>query len=121
MRPSPLLLWCLGGLVLFGILASLWPVLVPWWWGALLLLAVVAAWQGVRLMMVKAPTVRRHVMGSLPLGVWRQVRLEVRNEAERDLVMAVFDLTWVLLPAGAIGAQVYWLLRLVGGAGDYHV
>ena len=37
------------------------------------------------------------------------------------LVMAVFDLTWVLLPAGAIGAQVYWLLRLVGGAGDYHV
>lgn len=37
------------------------------------------------------------------------------------LVMAVFDLTWVLLPAGAIGAQIYWLFRLVGGAGDYHV
>ncbi len=37
------------------------------------------------------------------------------------LVMAVFDLTWLLLPAGAIGAQAYWLLRLVGGAGDYHV
>ncbi len=37
------------------------------------------------------------------------------------LVLAVFDLTWLLLPAGAIGAQIYWLTRFVAGAGDYHV
>ena len=27
------------------------------------------------------------------------------------LVLAVIDATWVLLPAGAVGAQVYWMLR----------
>ena len=37
------------------------------------------------------------------------------------LVMAVFDLTWVLLPAGAIGAQVYWALLFIRGTRGYHV
>lgn len=35
------------------------------------------------------------------------------------LVLAVFDAAWLLLPAGAVGAQVYWLTRLVGRAGEF--
>jgi len=27
----------------------------------------------------------------------------------------------VLLPAGAVGAQVYWITQLVKGARDFHV
>jgi phosphatidylglycerophosphate synthase len=37
------------------------------------------------------------------------------------LALALYDVVWVLLPAGAIGAQVYWLARFQRGAGDYHV
>ena len=37
------------------------------------------------------------------------------------LVLAVFDLMWVLLPAAAVGAHVYWAARFVRGAGEYHV
>ncbi len=37
------------------------------------------------------------------------------------LALAVFDLTWALLPAVAAGAHVYWVTRFVRGAGQYHV
>ena len=37
------------------------------------------------------------------------------------LLLAAFDVTSVLLPVGAIGAQVYWIFALAPGARDYHV
>jgi len=37
------------------------------------------------------------------------------------LALAAFDLVWLLIPAGAIGSQVYWILQFVRGARDYHV
>lgn len=37
------------------------------------------------------------------------------------LALAVFDALWILLPAGAIGAQVYWLTALVKRAREFHV
>jgi 1L-myo-inositol 1-phosphate cytidylyltransferase / CDP-L-myo-inositol myo-inositolphosphotransferase len=37
------------------------------------------------------------------------------------LILALLDVLWLLLPAGAIGAQVYWLTGLVRGAKRYHV
>jgi phosphatidylglycerophosphate synthase len=37
------------------------------------------------------------------------------------LVLALFDLTWVLLPAGAIGAQVYWATQFLRRAREFHV
>ena len=37
------------------------------------------------------------------------------------LVLALPGWTWILLPAGAIGAQGYWITQLVKGARDYHV
>ena len=37
------------------------------------------------------------------------------------LVLAVFDVTWVLVPAGAIGSQVYWITQFAQGANDFHV
>jgi len=36
------------------------------------------------------------------------------------LGVAVFDLTWVLLPMGAAGAQVYWMMRFVARAKNIH-
>ena len=37
------------------------------------------------------------------------------------LLLGAADALWPLLPAGAIGAQVYWVLRFVRGADEYHV
>ncbi len=37
------------------------------------------------------------------------------------LALAVFDALWVLLPAGAIGAQVYWVTAMFKRAREFHV
>jgi hypothetical protein len=37
------------------------------------------------------------------------------------LALALFDVTWVLVPAGAIGSQVYWITQFAQGANDFHV
>jgi len=37
------------------------------------------------------------------------------------LALSLADLHWLLLPAGAIGAQVYWLTAFVRGARRHHV
>ena len=36
------------------------------------------------------------------------------------LFLAAFDATWILLPAGAIGAQVYWASQFVDRAREFH-
>ena len=37
------------------------------------------------------------------------------------LALAVFDVAWILVPAGAIGSQVYWITQFAKGANDFHV
>ena len=37
------------------------------------------------------------------------------------LVLAVFDLTWVLLPPAAVGAHAYWVFRFARGASRFRV
>ena len=37
------------------------------------------------------------------------------------LVLAVFDLTWVLLPFAAVGAHAYWVFRFASGASRFRV
>ena len=60
-------------------------------------------------------------------GDWRKRLVFVFRELCRAdfcfivLALAVADLTWVLLPLGAIGAQAYWATQLVRGADTCHV
>jgi phosphatidylglycerophosphate synthase len=37
------------------------------------------------------------------------------------LALALFDLAWLLVPAGAIGAQVYWATQFLAAARRFHV
>ena len=37
------------------------------------------------------------------------------------LALAVFDLTWFLLPTAAVGAHAYWATQFIRGARDHHV
>lgn len=36
------------------------------------------------------------------------------------LALSIFDFTWVLLPAGAIGAQIYWATQFIGCAREFY-
>ena len=37
------------------------------------------------------------------------------------LILAIFDLVWVLLPVSAFGAQAYWITQLITKGKQYHV
>ena len=37
------------------------------------------------------------------------------------LLLAIFDVLWFLVPAGAIGAQVYWMTLCIKSARRFHV
>ena len=37
------------------------------------------------------------------------------------LALAVFDLTWIVLPFAAAGAHAYWVLRFARGASHFRV
>jgi phosphatidylglycerophosphate synthase len=37
------------------------------------------------------------------------------------LVLAFFDTIWILVPAGAIGSQIYWITQCFKGANEFHV
>jgi phosphatidylglycerophosphate synthase len=58
---------------------------------------------------------------------WREWMLFAFRELSRAdfcfivLALAVFDVAWILLPAGAVGAQVYWATQLMRRARAFHV
>jgi hypothetical protein len=58
---------------------------------------------------------------------WRQWAVYTFRELFRAdfcfivLGLAFFDAVWILLPLGAVGAQVFWAAQLIKGARDYHV
>ena len=63
--------------------------------------------------------------GARPLGAKEWAVFAFRELARADfcfivLALALFDVVWVLLPAAAVGAQVYWLTRFLRGADDHH-
>lgn len=58
---------------------------------------------------------------------WTDYTLYVFRELTRAdfcfivLILAAFDLLWILVLAGAVGSQVYWITQFVRGARDFHV
>jgi len=110
-RPAPLLLWCLLGWTVLGVLASLgWLPLAAWLagGGALALLALVDGW---RLRRMPSPEVSRELAPVLPLGPEARIGLRVRGTTRRAQKLRLHDLHpggWavrgmprtLLLPAG---------------------
>lgn len=58
---------------------------------------------------------------------WKEVIVYAFRELSRAdfcfivLIVAAFDVTWILLPAAAVGAQIYWMTSLVVGWRRFHV
>lgn len=70
------------------------------------------------------PTTTESARPPVTLGEW--VLFAFRELTRADfcfivLALGLVDALWVLLPAGAIGAQVYWMTALVKRAREFHV
>lgn len=60
-------------------------------WGLLLALLVLATLDAVRLKRLPSPRVKRQMPGSLALGRWGEVRLEVEHDFHQPLHIQIFD------------------------------
>ncbi len=91
MIPGQGLLRLLSAWLVLALLATAVPALVAPWqiFGLAVLLATAIA--AILIARVPALTVKRHVLPSLPLGEWSQVRLRLASEEGRDLALEVFD------------------------------
>ncbi|MBS0226868.1 MAG: DUF58 domain-containing protein [Proteobacteria bacterium] len=89
-RPSPWLVAIIAAWAVLGLAASLWLVPHAWWWIAGAGIAVLALLDLLLLRLLPTPAVRRQLPDVLPLGVQRDVALELR--APRRVRVAVHDL-----------------------------
>jgi uncharacterized protein (DUF58 family) len=98
-KPSRLLLIWLAVLLAIGIVLgtlraldfALPATLQAINWGLLLALLALATLDAVRLRRLPSPTVRRKMPGSLALGRWSEVRLEVEHAFQQPLQLQMFD------------------------------
>jgi len=98
-KPSRLLLIWLAVLLAIGIVLgtlraldfALPATLQAINWGLLLALLALATLDAVRLRRLPSPTVRRKMPGSLALGRWSEVRLEVEHAFQQPLQLQIFD------------------------------
>ena len=60
-------------------------------WGLLLALLLLAMLDAFRLRRLPSPQLQRQLPGSLPLGRWSEVRLEVRHDFTQPLTLELFD------------------------------
>ena len=99
MKPSRLLLIWLAVLLTIGIVLGALRALgfaVPSTvlsinWGLLLALLALALLDAVRLKRLPVPRIKRHMPGSLALGRWSEVRLDVEHDFPEPLTIQLFD------------------------------
>jgi uncharacterized protein (DUF58 family) len=91
MRPTPRLLWLLAGWLAWAVLASVWPVLIASWVAGGITLLLFVALDGWRAWRQAPPRIVRNASHSLPVGVWREVSLEIDNPLPQASVVRVFD------------------------------
>ncbi|MHC8383290.1 DUF58 domain-containing protein [Pseudomonas sp. LB3P14] len=99
MKPSRLLLIWLAVLLVIGIVLGTLQALdveVPSSllsinWGLLLALLALATLDAIRLKRLPSPRVQRQMPGSLALGRWSEVRLEVEHDFAQSMTLQIFD------------------------------
>jgi len=91
MRPAPRLFWLLAGWLAWGIFASFWDQLImPWVAGGIMALLLVLL-DGRQARNLEPPRIARKAAYSLPVGIWREIFLEVDNPLPQRSIVRVFD------------------------------
>ncbi|WP_434607476.1 DUF58 domain-containing protein [Pseudomonas sp. D2-30] len=99
MKPSRLLLAWLAILLTVGIVLgalralgiAVPSTLLSIHWGLLLALLALSILDAVRVRRLPSPRVQRHLPGSLALGRWSEVRLDIRHDLPQPLEIEIFD------------------------------
>ncbi|MCQ6257940.1 DUF58 domain-containing protein [Pseudomonas sp. Q11] len=99
MKPSRLLLTWLAILLALGIVLgtlraqgfAVPSMLLSIHWGLLLALLALAILDAVRLKRLPSPRVQRQMPGSLALGRWSEIRLQISHDFEQPLNVEIFD------------------------------
>ncbi|SFH20732.1 DUF58 domain-containing protein [Pseudomonas sp. NFACC45] len=99
MKPSRLLLTWLAILLVLGIIlgalralgVAVPSMLLSIHWGLLLALLALAILDAMRLKRLPSPRVQRQMPGSLALGRWSEVRLQISHDFAQPLSVQVFD------------------------------
>lgn len=95
MRPAPRLLAVLWAWMVLALATALavrhWPGARDLWIAVGIGIAVLGAWDVRVLRRAPPPAVARRLFTSQPVGVWRQVRLDVVNPTARALSVTLYD------------------------------
>lgn len=96
LKPSTALLRCVAVLVGVGLLlgiasARMPPMVVDLYWSAMLVLGGFATIDAIRLVRQPSPRLRRQLPGSMALGRWSEVHLEVEPSISAEQTLVLFD------------------------------
>lgn len=99
LRPAPRLLGAIASLaglalipgVLSALAVNLPEITLTLYWATLLALLGIALFDAVRVARRSSPRLQRHIPGSLALGRWSDVQLELQHDASTPVHLRVFD------------------------------
>ncbi len=89
--PTPRLLVVTGICLAIAVAASLEPSAMPILLATSVMAVLVAVFDAVRLLREHVPQATRHLPGTLPLGMWQDVALTLRNRTRRPIVFDLID------------------------------
>jgi uncharacterized protein (DUF58 family) len=124
--PAPRLLVVAGVLLALAVIAAFQPSIATAWMVASLCAIFVAGYDAVRLARERLPDATRTLPGTLALGTWQDVVLNLHNRSERTIALDVTDHfpsgmavdglpLSVQLPAGETGRMRYRIRPIVRG------
>jgi len=90
-RPGKRVLTAVIGLLVIAITVSFYPQWVGVWWLGVGGLIGFVMYDYYRVASLTTPTVQRFVASSLPIGVWSNIRLHIRNTSDQSYSVSVFD------------------------------
>ncbi len=101
-----------GAWLVVGLMAGLWPVLLPVWQGAGLVLVVLAGADAVLSRRLPMLRVERELAGVWPVGTWNKVTVKLHNEGSSAIAFDLYD----DYPAGWLMEGLPYATRIVPGA-----
>ena len=78
-------------LALLGLISSIWPAVEIFWYISVTILVLFSLFDLFQVYKTPAPIIERLISSSLPVGVMKEVKLNVKNPAKRTVIVDVYD------------------------------
>ncbi|RDH84001.1 MAG: DUF58 domain-containing protein [endosymbiont of Galathealinum brachiosum] len=90
-KPALRLMQLAVALALLGLISSIWPEIEMFWFISVMGLLLFSIFDLFQVYKIPAPIIERTISNSLPVGVMKEVRLNVKNSANRNIIIDVYD------------------------------